>query len=184
MIANIQRQPNTNIRNVSIGAEIAVPRADALMKMPVASPRSLAWNRFAEAQRDARRDELPEIADQAAEQLRDRPEHQPQAQRQARLQPVDDPARGKLRERVGPQKRRQQQPHIGDRQPHLLPDQRVRDRQRRSVHVGDGAAEQQHGQRDPLGAPHARRRHRLGHSCFPRFLDCGQTVPRSAQRPA
>ncbi len=44
MMANIQRQPNASIRNVSSGTAMAVPSVEAQLKIPVASPRSRGLN--------------------------------------------------------------------------------------------------------------------------------------------
>ena len=44
MITKVARQPNDSMRKVSSGRAMAVPRVDAQLKMPVASPRSRGLN--------------------------------------------------------------------------------------------------------------------------------------------
>jgi hypothetical protein len=69
---------------------------------------------------------------------------------------VNQCAARQLREGIGPQEGRQQKPHIGNRQPKLLPDQRVGDRKRRTVEVVQRAGDHQHDQGGALSAPDAR----------------------------
>ena len=117
MIMNIVRQPKLSIRKVKTGTAIAVPKDEAQLKMPVASPRSRGLNQFADHARAGRKlrrladaqeepgaEELAKALDKPAQELGERPSAEAECQEQARPELVDHGAGRQLRERVGPEK--------------------------------------------------------------------------------
>ena len=109
--------------------------------------------RLAQAEEHARDGELPEAGHEARDRLRDRPQGKPRAEQPMRPHPVDQRAARQLREGVGPQEGRQQQPHIRDGQAEFLADQRVGDGEGGAVEIVQRPGDHQHGQRRALRAP-------------------------------
>jgi hypothetical protein len=98
--------------------------------------------RFAKAEKCPRGRKLGKTPDKPSNTLGDRPQRHAGAEHEPRSEPIDQRAARQLAGGIGPQKRRQQQPHVRNREAEILPNQWVGDRQRRTVDVVEGATQQ------------------------------------------